>query len=390
MNILTFNYEYPPIGGGGGVVHALIAEELARRHRVFVLTSSVGGLSRREERAGTTIHRVPVFGRQDPSAASLLSMLTYPLGAWVVGGRLIRRERIDIVHSHFAVPTGPGSLPPARLFRVPHVISLHGGDIYDPSKKLSPHRLPLVRSVVRWVLRGSAAVVAQSRNTRENVQRWYGYRGPIELIPLGIRQPTVPAVGRAVLELPEGPFLGVTVGRLVKRKGLDLLLRALTSPELAGVHLIVVGDGPERPALEALGTELGLGERLRFAGRVSEERKWQLLQVADAYLSTTMHEGFGLVYLEAMAAGIPVVTFDHGGQVDFLRDGETGYVVPAGNVDLLVSAIARLVADPGERSRMGETNRRLAPRHNIEECAARYEELFTRLLKERRDGTAND
>ncbi|MDH3457871.1 MAG: glycosyltransferase family 4 protein [Gemmatimonadota bacterium] len=384
MNILTFNYEYPPIGGGGGVVHALIAEELARRHRVFVVTSAAKGLPRREERAGTTILRVPVIGRQDMSAASLTSMLTYPPGAWVLGGRLIRRERIDIVHSHFAVPTGPGSLPPSLVLRVPHVLSLHGGDIYDPSKRLSPHRLPIVRSAVRWTLRRSAAVVAQSKNTRENARRWYGHRGPIELIPLGIRQPTVPAVSRAELGLPESAFLGITVGRLVKRKALDVLIRALTSQGLAGVHLIVVGDGPERSTLEALGTELGLGERLRFAGRVSEERKWQLLQAADAYLSTTMHEGFGLVYLEAMAAGIPVVTFDHGGQVDFLREGETGYVVPAGDVEQLVSAIAKLVANPAEKKRMGETNRQLAPRHNIEECAARYEELFSRLLQAQR------
>jgi glycosyltransferase involved in cell wall biosynthesis len=381
MNILTFNYEYPPLGGGGGVVHALVAEELARRHRVYVVTSAVPGLPRREERAGTVILRTPVLGRRDLSAASLVSMLSYPPGAWVLAARILRREPIDIIHSHFAVPTGPASLPPAKLAGIPHVLSLHGGDIYDPSKRLSPHRLPLVRTVVKWVLRASSAVVAQSSNTRDNAIRWYGHAGPIHLIPLGIRQFTATPVSRAGLGLPEGGFLGITVGRLVRRKGLDTLLRALARPESSAIRLVIVGEGPERPALERLASELGLTDRLQFTGRVSEERKWQLLQVADAYLSATMHEGFGLVYLEAMAAGIPVITFDHGGQVDFLVEGETGFLVPSGDTEALAAAIGRLARSPEEARRMGAGNRQRARNHRIEDCAARYEELFARLLE---------
>ena len=381
MNILTFNYEYPPLGGGGGVVHELIAQELAKRHRVHVITSAFRGLPRREERGGVAIVRVPVLGRGDQSVASLASMLSFPLGAWVAAGRLLRRERIDVINSHFAVPTGPGSLPPARLAGVPHVLSLHGGDIYDPSKRLSPHRFAPLRAAVRWVLRGSAAVVAQSSNTKENAVRLYGFQGPIHLIPLGIRQPDVPRVSRDELGLPADGFIGVTVGRLVRRKGLDVLLRALASPELARVRLIVVGDGPERSTLERLGAVMGISDRLLFAGRVSEQRKWELLQAADAYLSTTMHEGFGLVYLEAMAAGIPVVSFDHGGQVDFLRDGETGHLVRAGDLGGMVGAIARLVAEPGRARAMGDTNRARAAHHRIDQCAARYEALFESVLR---------
>jgi glycosyltransferase involved in cell wall biosynthesis len=381
MNILTFDYEYPPLGGGGGVVHALIAEELAKHHRVWVVTSAFEGLPRREERAGVNILRVPVLGRNDRAAASLLSMLTYPPGAWMVSARLLRRERIDVVHGHFAVPTGPGSLPPAKVAGVPHVISIHGGDIYDPSKALSPHRIAPMRAAVRWVLRGSAAVVAQSTNTRDNARRYYGFEGPIEVIPLGIRQPSVAPATRAELGLPKDAFLTITVGRLVRRKGLDVLLRSLARVDSETMRLLVVGDGPERPELERLAAELGLRDRVQFLGRVEEERKWQLLQAADAYVSATMHEGFGLVYLEALAAGIPVITFDHGGQVDFLRDGETGYLVPTGDLAALTAAITRLAADPARARSMGEANRRRAVNHRIEECAARYEELFTRLLE---------
>ncbi|HEU5309974.1 MAG TPA: glycosyltransferase family 4 protein [Candidatus Eisenbacteria bacterium] len=384
MNILTFDYEYPPLGGGGGVVHALIAEEQAKRHHVAVITSLYGDLPAYEVRAGVEIHRVPIVGRSDPSAASLLSMLSFPTAAWWKASSVLRRRRYDLVHSHFAVPTGPASVPPALLARLPHILSLHGGDIYDPSKKFSPHRHPALRLTVETVLRSSAAVVAQSTNTRENAYRYYRYRGPIEIIPLGIRQPEFAPATRRDLGLPEDTFLTVTVGRLVKRKALDRLLHALARPECADANLVVVGSGPEMEPLGALAARLSLDTRVRFLGRVEEERKWQILAASDAYVSSTLHEGFGLVYLEAMAAGLPVITPDHGGQVDFLRDGESGYLVPAGNEELLAAAIARAAANPAERKRMGEANRSRAREHRIEECAASYEALYERVLSERR------
>lgn len=383
LNILTFNYEYPPLGGGGGVVHALIAEELAKRHHVAVITSAFGDLPARETRGGVEIIRVPILGRSDPSAASLLSMLTYPPAAWVAAARWMRGRRYDLINSHFAIPTGPGSVPVAWASRIPHVLSLHGGDIYDPSKRLSPHRHLPLRWAVTAVLRASRAVVAQSENTKANAYRYYDYRGPIETIPLGIRQPEFPPASRPALGLPDSAFLAVTVGRLVRRKGLDRLLLAFARPECAGLHLVIVGSGPELEPLRKQAAELGLSSRVLFTGRVEEERKWQILSCSDAYVSATLHEGFGLVYLEGMAAGLPVVTPDHGGQVDFLKEGESGRLVPAGDVAALAAAVAGLAAHPAEAKRMGEANRRRAPEHRIERCAAAYEELFERLIADR-------
>ncbi len=374
------NYEYPPLGGGGGVTHALVAEELARRHRVTVITSAFGDLPMREVRNGVEIHRVRVWNRRDKSVASLASLLTFPPAALVLGAGIVSREPFDILNAHFAVPTGPVSVPLARMAGIPHVISLHGGDIYDPSKRLSPHRVPSVRRAVTWVLKHSDAVVAQSSNTRDNTYRYTGYSGPIELIPLGIRKPEVPSATRAQLGLPEG-FLAVTVGRLVSRKGVHHLLDALTRQECEGMHLVIVGAGPELEPLRGLTDHLGVGPRVTFTGWVDEVRKWQILECADAYVSSTMHEGFGLVYLEAMAAGLPVVTSDHGGQVDFLRDDENGYLVPPSDDAAIAHAIRRLKADPDVRRRMRATNLRDAQDHRSERCARTYEALFERLAE---------
>jgi glycosyltransferase involved in cell wall biosynthesis len=381
------NHEYPPVGGGGGVTHALAAEELARRHRVCVVTSAFEDLPLSEVRNGVEIRRARVAGRGDRSAATLGWLLTFPPAALALGLQLVSRRRFDVVHAHFAVPTGPASVPLASLARAPHVVSLHGGDIYDPSKRLSPHRIPSVRRVVTWVLRRSAAVVAQSRNTRANAYRYTGYRGPIEVIPLGIRKPTVRSATRVELGLPEG-FLAVTVGRLVTRKGVHHVLDALARPGCESVRLVVVGEGPQLEALRALAEHAGLGPRVVFTGWVDEVRKWQILTCADAYVSSTMHEGFGLVYLEAMAAGLPVITSDHGGQVDFLRDGENGYLVPPSDGSAIGEAIGRLVADPGIGRRIRATNLRDAERHGSERCARSYEALYEGLVEARRPGLA--
>lgn len=379
MNILMFNYEYPPIGGGGGVAHEVIAEELATRHRVVVVTSGTPDLPQREERSGVVIRRVPVLGRRSRSVASLPSMLSYPPSAWWDAGWLLRNESFDIINSHFAIPTGPASLPVAKLGRIPHVLSLHGGDIYDPSKRLSPHRSRILRRVVKEILKRSDEVVAQSDNTRSNAYRYFSHKGPITVIPLGIRFPPPPTVSREELGLPSDRFILVTVGRLVVRKAVDRLLRIVGGLAGRPIRLLVVGAGPELEPLKELADRLRVSNCVEFTGWIDEARKWELLRAADAYVSASLHEGFGLVFLEAMAMGLPVIAPDHGGQVDFLRDGKTGYVTPAGDDEAVSRAIAALMDSPDDVKRMGEENAKRVHRYRAERCAEQYEEVFEKL-----------
>jgi len=378
---LLCNYEYPPLGGGGGVAAALLAEELAPRHEVTVLTSHGPGLARREIVNGVRVLRVPV-GRKGRATAGFASMFGYMVVGSPAGRRLVAAEPFDVINTHFALPSGPVGDMVSRS-GIPNVLSVHGGDLYDPSKWSSPHRHPALRFWVRALLRRADAVIAQSRDTLANARRFYCPDLEAEIIPLGIKRPPQVTAPRQSLGFRDDDVLLITVGRLVARKAIDQLVTLMAAPELDKAHLLVVGDGPLEPELRAQATQLGVEHRVRFCGRVSEIEKVQLLRMADVFVSTSQHEGFGLVFLEAMACGLPVVCYDRGGQRDFLERGVTGDVVPLNDRAAFARACQRLILDRAARERAGAENLTRAEEYLIDRCAERYEATLRRVISAR-------
>jgi glycosyltransferase involved in cell wall biosynthesis len=383
MRILFCNYEYPPLGGGGGVVMAALARQLARRHEVTVLTSRAGDLAAESDDQGVRVVRVPVFFRRQLAVANFPSMLAY-LPSGFLRGLSLRRPGFDVINTHFVVPTGPLGQALARWQRVPNVLSVHGGDLFDPSKRSSPHRHAPLRAAVRWMLAAADDVIGQSRDTVRHVNELYGVHREVGLIPLGIdRPPARVAASRATFGLPLDAFVAVTIGRLVARKATTQLVDALVASAIPNAHLLIVGDGPDAPAIRERAAELGVADRVHLPGQVSEADKYAALGIADAFVSTSQHEGFGLVFLEAMACGLPIVCYDRGGQTDFLASGETGFVVKLNDVMAFTHALRAIHTDIYLRRRVGQRNRQLVENYFIDSCAARYEKVFEAAIDRR-------
>ena len=387
MKILFCNYEYPPLGGGGGVVMAALARELARRHEVTVLTSQALGLASADTEGGVRIIRVPVFFRRQLAVANMPSMIAFLPSGTLKGLGLMRSGRFDVINTHFVVPSGPVGQFLSRVNGIPNVLSVHGGDLYDPSKQSSPHRHAWLRAPIRYMLNAADEVVGQSRDTVRHVAEIYGVQRPIDLIPLGIkRPPAVAGAPREELGIAPDAFVMVTIGRLVARKSTLQLVHALASCGRADTHLVVVGDGPDTAALQNAAAAAGVAERVHLLGHVSDAQKYRALAAADIFVSTSQHEGFGLVFLEAMAFGLPVVCYDRGGQTDFLKSRETGHVIKLNDLADFTRALIELHDQPDVRRELGRNNLERVEAFFIDRCAERYEGVFAAVCARRRMG----
>ncbi len=293
---------------------------------------------------------------------------------------LLRRERVDILHIH--TPAAGGLVIPALAARQAGVratlVTYH---------QVQPRRLPARSRALNRLAHVFLidATVAVSGDVRDTLVRAAGLpRRRIRVIRNGIdlAGPALPVDGlppREPGEVRIGYF-----GRLSHEKGVHVLLSALAAVAARAPHVraFIVGDGPERAELEALAARLGLSERASFLGFRPNARA--LMEQVDIVAHVPIYEGFGLVVLEAMAAGRPVVTSDApGGLRDIVEHETTGLVVPVGDVGATARALLHLVEHPEERRRLGANGRARCARHfaaarMVERVTALYETALAR------------
>ena len=267
--------------------------------------------------------------------------------------RAARAFRPDVVHVQCFSNNGAYATLLSRLLRRPLVVSLQGETVMDDNDIYD--RSPVLRNALRLGLKSSAAVTACSAFTLRDAERFGLEPGAGKVVFNG-----VDVQRRAELEPLELPFdrFVFAVGRFVEKKGFDLLLEAYAhvAPRLPGLGLVIGGDGAARPGLQARVAELGLGDRVVLPGRLHHGQVAWAMSRATMFVLPSRVEPFGIVVLEALREGCPVIASSHGGATEIV-DGGGGIVADPTNRRELAAAIEQIATDEGLRRTLSEQGR---------------------------------
>ncbi len=368
--------DYPPAAGGMARRHSDLCRRFGARDLLVSTVTSPGGAT---FDAGETIpiERVS-FGFED---AHLLT------NQWRWYRQLARQavpNRQLVVHCGNIRPCGYAVWWLHQRRRVPYIVYVYGSDLIREGIKA---KSPLRRRMSRRILGDAAGLVAISDWTATVAADLLASLGierppPIATIDLGT-DPLFfhpgPHSGRLRSSLPlgDGPVL-FTAARLVPHKGIDIGLRVLADlrPQHPSLRYLVAGEGRDKSRLQILAAELGVADAVVFAGALSEVDLAEAHAMATVYLglsrvhATVNVEGFGLVFSEAAASGVPSVAGDSGGVRSAVRDGETGFLVPPEDVIAASAAVQRLLSDTELRGRMGAAGRHAVETHfNLDRMA---------------------
>lgn len=442
IGVLTHNYPRFPGDFSGTFIEAL-CEEFTRQHQHVTVWAPYdpayrSGAASTSNRSTVDLRlyryiwpdRLHQLGYMRSMQSDLaLRLNTYLLspGMFAAGIarvlRDVRQVRPDVLHAHWLLPNGFMAAVVSRQLGIPLVISVPGSDAQVAGQN------PLFRTMARFALRQADLLTANSAELCEAVVRIGSQRAQretenvedteealrrkFELIIYGTDPNTLKpdstgtAELRAKLEIPPAlplshpvtlsscpPVILLCVGRMVPKKGFDVLIRALAEPALRerNVVAVMIGEGDDKAAWQRLAAELGVADRLRWVGNVPKTEIGVYYNLADMLINPAVNnpaDGLNVCVLDAMSCGKPVVGSDVAGNPLAIVDGETGLIVPEQDPAALGYAIARLMDDADLRGRMGAAaRRRIEAELGWPSLARRYLAHFARLSQLARPGSS--
>jgi glycosyltransferase involved in cell wall biosynthesis len=336
------------------IINSLIAcgaERLAldEAHELYRRGEYVTLITLRPEKDGNSF--MPLCTLPDSSRVFIHVHSLWDFRSWSALIKLLRKEKYDLVVTHLWFANVIGRIA-ARIASVPRILSFEH-NVYDSVKTW---RQFFADRVLQYI---SSDIIAVSNAVKESLIRHGIAAGRIAVVANGIdlqryRDATPMAIDR------KEEFTYLFVGRLVRQKGVDTLLSAFA--KLKNGLLVITGDGVDRAALEKQSETLGISRRVRFLG--VRDNVPSLMKEADCFVLPSRWEGMGIVLVEAMAAGCPVVVSDFQAARDIIEDGVSGLIVPIDNVEELAAAMQRMT-DPALRARFVEVGSRSAERFSI-------------------------
>lgn len=362
MKILSLVYEYPPIGGGGGVVAAALNATLATYgHEVTVVTSAMQGLPTMVRERGVTIHRTRCR-RKHRHYTNTLELLTSLIPAYRKASEIIESSRPDLIHVHFAIPSGVIAYLLSRRYGIPYVLTAHGSDIpgYNPDRFSTQHFF--FRPFWKRILQHAMAVTSPSYFLEDLIKK--SSNVPVCVIPNGYTPEPRQGLQKRNMIL--------VVARMFPRKGVQHFIESVRDLETEW-EIVIAGDGP---FLETLKQQASTAHcSIRFTGFLGKTELHSLYEQARILVFPSIRENFPIVLLEGMDTRCAVITTDAEGCAEVV--GDAGVVVRKGDPTDIGRELRKLMQDPDRCTELAMRGWMRAKSLRWPTVATAYMELFS-------------
>ena len=381
VKILVLCYEYPPLGGGGGRIAKAVAEKLAARgHEVRVQTAALGWRSTRERGGGVEVFRTASLRRREDTCA-VHEMALYCATSFFPTLRHIAAWKPDVIHAHFAMPTGLLAWAVHSLTGVRYVLTAHLGDVPGGVPEQTAWMFRIVDPLARRVWARASARTAVSSFVQRLAEDAYG--APVVRILNGIDLGDGLPAPVSTHEEPHFIF----VGRFSPQKQPQLFIEALAEIASLEWKATLVGDGPLRQSVQDCIARHGLGHRVRLAGWLPARAVHDVLATGDALVLPSLSEGLPVAGIEALQHGLALVVSDSPGMQDILEPGVNGFAFAIGDSAALAQRLRWLIGNRAALLAMKHASWQRAREFDLGAIAEAYERVLLAAQKgARRDG----
>ncbi len=364
LRILCLNYEYPPVGGGGGrIAHRINAELVRRGHSVRVQTAGLRHLPAHEVVDGVEIFRAESF-RKKEDTCTVPEMALYLLTSFLPTLRHIRTWKPQVIHAHFAVPTGALAYQASLFTGVPYVLTAHLGDVPGGVPEQTAGLFRLALPFTRPIWKRAAAITAVSSFVADLAEQTYRRRPQVILNGIALGP-------RPEISIHTPPRL-LMVGRLSVQKNPLLAIRALAQVRDLPWEFHVIGDGPLRAEMEGEARTLGIASRVRFLGWLDTASVGTAMSNADVLMLTSHSEGLPMAAIEALDRGLAIISSRIEGVGDIVDDGING-VLCEFTAESFSVALRGILTDTARLRSWREASSRLASRFDLGRSVDDYE-----------------
>jgi glycosyltransferase involved in cell wall biosynthesis len=371
MRILVLCYEYPPLGGGGGRVAKNIAEQMALRgHEVRVQTAALGWRSALERAAGLEVQRT-ASGRRAPDTCAVHEMGLYVVTSFLPALSQLRKWKPDVMHAHFAVPTGLLAWAAHRLTAVPYVLTAHLGDVPGGVPDQTERLFRLIDPIARQIWKRAAVVTAVSSFVQDLAERAYGRRPVRILNGIDLSQEPAPVSKTR----PDRRL--IFVGRFNPQKRPLFLIEALARLSAQNWTLTMIGDGPLMGGVRARIRELRLESRVTLTGWLDAAEVRSHLREADIFCIPSASEGLPVAAIEALQHGLAIVGSAIPGLADVVEEEINGSLAAVDDNAAYSRQLERLLTDEPILRAMQEASARKARDFDLAASAAVYEQVLS-------------